>query len=101
MLFHYELFQKRESFILQNKTMRNNLDKHIEKNFQKKEPALLTTATKTAPLPQQLTKSLKHKSEFDLNEVSLEIKKVKLTKGSATINLVPSKKNVLIYDKKT
>jgi len=89
MLCHNELAQKIESFILQNKTMRRKLDKpYFFKSYSiVKESRILQVPTKKASINTPIIKEKKPRP-YDLEEISTEIKKVKLTKDSSTINLV-------------
>ena len=92
-----ELVQKIESFILQNKTMRSNLAKHPFYKSQpiNKEPRSFHAPTKKASQTPPFQK-LKKPRPYDLDEISTEIKKVKLTKDSISYNMVSVEKKVPI-----
>lgn len=89
MYCHNELAQKIESFILQNKRMRRKLDNHIVYSpsiLIIKEPRILQIPTKKASSNPQITLEKKHRP-YELEEISSEIKKVKLTKDDGAVNL--------------
>ena len=89
MYCHNELAQKIESFILQNKTMRRKLDNHIVYTpsiLIIKEPRILQIPTKKASSNPPITLEKKHRP-YELEEISSEIKKVKLTKDDGAVNL--------------
>lgn len=95
MFCQHEFDQKIQSYISQNKSMRRKLQTHTYCSRQTtlQEQRILEVATKKAisSIPFQPIKEKKPRS-FDFEQISSDIKRVKLTKESPSINLA----NVII-----
>ena len=92
MLCYNELVQKIESYTLLNKTMRKNLgnNPYFKSYLLNKEPRTLHAPSKKASQPVPIV--TKKPRSYKLEELSSEIKKVKLTKDNPNINIVTVEK---------
>lgn len=100
MQFDNELYQKIQSFIQHNKSMRNQIfhKKYRPSNINPAKNTLnLEPTPKKSATTQNIRKTRNSNSLKDLQDISLEIKRIKFSKDIPEINLVqPQKKEIKV-----